>query len=85
MNDLQNELLSIIRDRLKIKINDTAEDITEKNIFGHEVNFIPLDMVYFMLIIEKKYGIRFTEEDFDSPEFYTIKGISGIIAARMNA
>ena len=42
----------------------------------------PLDsyeMVYLVYILEDKYGISFSESEFDDPRFYTLDGLAHII------
>ena len=85
MENIQNDVFAIIKDKLKIDLNGKESDLSEKNIFSNEINVTPINLIYLMVLIEKKYGIRFTEEDFDSSDFYTIKGMSSIIMAHINA
>lgn len=55
------------------------------NLFCSLINFDPRDMIYLMLLLERKFNIKFQESDFDNNDFYTIKGISEIITSYIHA
>lgn len=68
-----------ICDILKTKFNVKANINPEANVFGRGIAINARDMVYLCVLLEKEYGISFTEQDIDSNGFYTIDGLSHII------
>ena len=73
------EIAEILKERFDISVDiDSKEDLTE-NLFGAKCRMTYYDLLYLLKIVESKYEVRFSDEDFDCPEFYCLDGLSGII------
>ena len=85
MKKINEELCSILKDRLKINVNEENEAFGDKNLFSREIGLQPIDMIYLMILAEEKFNISFTDSDLDSSDFYTINGMSRRVSAHINA
>ena len=85
MKKINEALCSILKDRLKIKVNEENEAFGDKNLFSREIGLQPIDMIYLMILAEEKFNISFTDSDLDSSDFYTINGMSRRVSVHINA
>ncbi|MCL2313622.1 MAG: hypothetical protein FWC41_14295 [Firmicutes bacterium] len=74
--EISKSIISILKTDFSVRISNTDYDI---NLFTPKFNFKPRDMIYLMILLEKKYQIKFSIDDIDNLSFYTIYGLSNII------
>ena len=58
---------------------------TEGSFFGVQCLIGPRELTYLVYILEKHYNICFSETEYDNPQFYSLSGISEIIANMITA
>ena len=73
MEDIKEKVKDIIREQFDIRVNNMNED-KDVSLLSGEVSLYPKQMVYMVLYIEKLYDIKFSENDFDNAEFYSLNG-----------
>lgn len=71
-NYIENILMQIYN---KIAIQPVSN--TTQNLFASDTN--PLDMVYFLDEVEKKFGYNFSDSDFEYEKFNSIEKIAQTI------
>lgn len=72
MEGIIKKVIEVLNEQTDSRTYDAS--IIDKSLFSVDVNLDPIQMVYLVLYVERFYGIRFTEEDFDSAEFFTLRG-----------
>lgn len=75
--EVQEEIENLLHDRF-----DISEDLVsgEDNFFGIRGLLAPRELTYLSYLLEMQYGIQFRMEDYDDPRFYSISGLSEIVA-----
>lgn len=82
--DIQKYIVDVLKDKLNVLISSpNVKDISNLNFFGNGISISHRDMVYLFYLLEKKYNVKFTENDIDNSLFYTIGGIRDIIASKI--
>lgn len=81
MERINKKLLSILSSSFSKNITDEKND--DLNFFDSKVNLSALDMIYLVLLLEREFSIKFTEQDFDNTNFYTIKGMCETILSHI--
>lgn len=71
---IENSLMEIYNE---ISIKPVQSET--QNLFAPEIFTSPLDMVYFLDEVEKRFKCHFCTEDFDYEKFNTIEKISQLI------
>ena len=51
--------------------------------FGLEGLLDARGLVYLVHILEERYGIRFTAEDMDEEQFYTVDGMAAMVSSKL--
>ena len=77
------EITEILKERFGIALDSGAEEDLTANFFGYKCRMPSYGLLYLMKILEDKYGLRFDDEDFDSPDFYCLGGLAGIVDGKM--
>lgn len=85
MKKVYDEIFDIMNNDFDMKLDRNNDEIKKMNLFCSLINFDPRDMIYLMLLLERKFNIKFQESDFENNDFYTIKGISEIITSYIHA
>ena len=79
---IKENILTVLRERF-----GASEDIVINNEEGYfwylNIPFRDIDMIYLITILEEKYDIQFTEQDFDNPSICTLLGLSDIIYSKL--
>lgn len=77
--DVKKEIENFLKDRF-----DFPEDFVpggeEDEFFGLRGLLHPRELTYLAYLLEQYYGIRFSMEEYDDPRFYSISGLSEIVA-----
>lgn len=79
MNDIREKVKSILISEFDVK-NDRIKDSEDISFFLANIAFNPKSFIYFVLYIEKAFGIRFSENDFDNENFYNLSGFCDILS-----
>lgn len=70
-----------------ILINDflVREEVLDDNeqLFGEVINLDPRDMVYLIYLLETKFDIRFSKQDIDNLDIFTLSGLRKILIQKM--
>ena len=81
-NEIQKNIFTILKERF-----GAPENIVINNEEGYlwflNFPFRDIDMIYLITILEEKYDIQFTEQDFDNPSICTLPGLSDIIYSKL--
>jgi len=82
----QTKIRQDILDILSMRLGVSAKKAQTRggHFGGVDGPLSPREMVYLVHILEDKYGIHFSEIDFDDPFFYTIDGLTHIIEQKYN-
>lgn len=67
----QDEAMKMIRDAIKLAVNDEPE-ITERTDLINDEILDSLDSMVFVMELEKLSGIKFPEEDLEEAGFYSV-------------
>jgi hypothetical protein len=78
LENIREDILDILKNHFDIEYRNT-DDYDSLNFFSMNMKLNIRNMVYMVLLLEKKYNIRFTENDYDSSEFYTLNGLCKIL------
>lgn len=77
--DIKKEIEKFLFDNFDIPKESVAER-GEENFFGLDGLLNPRELTYLARMLETRYGIQFSMEEYDSPEFYNLSGLSGMVA-----
>lgn len=86
---------SAVPEEIKIEIEnllctkfEMSEDFTSENknkdFFGLRALLKPRELTYLAYMLEMRYNIRFSVDDYDDPRFYNLTGLSEIVAEMLN-
>lgn len=73
---LSKDLINLIQNRFGIKVSDI-----KTSLFCVEVGLQPRDLINLVFLIEKKYGIKFTEEELLDENFDCVERIVAIVSS----
>ena len=82
-NDILHYVSHIINQNRMNQLSIDQGMLLRKNFFGVDIDLDPKDLVYIVVLLEEKYSFRFSNEDFDSPDFFTPLGLSKIAYQRV--
>ena len=77
--DIKKDIESLLLERLEMPeyFEPGGE---EDNFFGRRGLLQPRELSYLAYILEQRYGIQFSMEDYDDSRFYSLSGLSEIVA-----
>lgn len=79
---VRKEIEGLLHDRF-----DVSEDFALRendNFFGMQGLFGPRELTYVSYMLEARYGIQFDKKEYDDPKFYSISGLSEIVAQMLS-
>ena len=82
---VKEDVLMFLLKTLKTKFHINSHNLENyhSSFFDNKIGMTFRDMVYLFHIAENEFKIRFTEDDIDNAEFYTILGFSKIVCDRL--
>lgn len=77
--DIKKEIESLLQNRFEMPeyFEPGGE---EDNFFGLRGLLQPRELSYLACMLEQRYGIQFSMEDYDDSGFYSLSGLSEIVA-----
>ena len=77
--DIKKDIESLLQERFEMPeyFEPGGE---EDNFFGLRGLLQPRELSYLAYILEQRYGIQFSMEDYDDSRFYSLSGLSQIVA-----
>ena len=75
-------LYEVVRERLHLQPLDKADDA---HFFGRQWQLDAYQLVYLGHFLEQNYAVRFEPEDYDGPDFFTVNGLSRLVARKTTA
>ena len=81
MKKVYDAIFDIMNNDFDMKLDRNNDEIKKMNLFCSLIKCDP----WVMLLLERKFNIKFQESDFENNDFYTIKGISEIITSYIHA
>ena len=77
--DIKKDIESLLQERFEMPeyFEPGGE---EDNFFGLRGLLQPRELSYLAYILEQRYGIQFSMEDYDDSRFYSLSGLSEIVA-----
>ena len=77
--DIQSTILDYLRDDMLVDVDQVEQD---QNLLasGHIDSFGFIEMI---TSLEKKFQIKFTDDDIQKPEITSVSGIAGIISGQL--
>ena len=69
---IENKILSIIKDRLKIVFDETISNIGDKPLLGDEIGLNSYELAYLVMEVNKTYNMLIPEEYLLCPGLQTI-------------
>ncbi len=79
MDEIKEKIIMYLTNE-KIGIDDSK---LSKNFFSTHLGMSPFQLVYLVEMLEEEFSFHFLEEDFDSLDFYNVKGLCEIIKLRL--
>lgn len=76
---IRKDIENLLYDRFDISKNLDLND-GEDNFFGEYGLLEPRELTYLAYMLENKYDIQFSMEEYDDIRFYNLSGLSEIIA-----
>lgn len=76
--DVEERLIKFFKNK-GIDVKNTNDDLFEKGYIDS------MNILEFICFIEEEFGVKFSNEDFISRKFRTIKGISEIISEKCHS
>ncbi len=77
--DVQKEIENFLQVRFDLP-EDFVPGREEYEFFGLRGLLHPRELTYLAYLLEQRYGIRFRMEEYDDPRFYSLSGLSEIVA-----
>lgn len=72
---ISHKVIEILKNKLYIPDNLLTEDNWSKPLTGNPLNLSSVDMVYFILELEKEYNIRIASEHLSDYRFSTVNRV----------
>ena len=76
--DVRREIENLLQDRFEVSGNYVPGE--DCDFFGLRGVLQPLELTYLAYILEQRYGIQFSMEDYDDSRFYSLSGLSEIVS-----
>lgn len=76
--DIKKEIENLLQDRFEMP-EEFVPGGEEDNFFGLRGLLQPRELSYLAYILEQRYGIQFSMEDYDDSRFYSLSGLSEIV------
>lgn len=77
--EVRKEIENFLKSRFDVP-EDFAQGGEYDNFFGLRGLLHPRELTYLAYILEQRYDIQFRMKEYDDPRFYSISGLSEIIA-----
>lgn len=77
--EIRKEMEELLYERFDLS-NEFALERVERCFFGVCGLINPRELTYLAYMLERKYGIRFSMKEYDDQRFYSISGLSEIVA-----
>lgn len=79
--EIGKEIEMLLHTRFGVSDNFTVEGSDEDDaFFGLRSLLEPRELTYLAFMLETRYGIRLGIEEYDNPKFYSVRGLSEIVA-----
>ena len=84
MNQVESDLLRIIKSRFNIDFKDLGREYFCKDLLDREIGLAARDLLYIYFDIIKEFNITIPEEDILQGKFSTINGLIDIVVKQMS-
>lgn len=81
--DVRKEIENLLQNRFDVP-EDFASGGEYDDFFSLEGLLVPRELTYLAYMLEQRYGIQFCMKEYDDPRFYSLSGLSEIIADMIN-
>lgn len=79
LEDVKKEIENLLQDRFEMR-EEFVPGGEEDDFFGLRGLLHPRELTYLAYLLEQRYGIQFSMEDYDDSRFYSLSGLSEIVA-----
>lgn len=76
--DVRREIENLLQDRFEMP-EEFVPGGEEDNFFGLRGLLGPRELTYLAYMLEQRYAIQFSMEEYDDPRFYSLSGLSEIV------
>lgn len=80
--DIRENIKNLLQDRFDIPEEYPSEE--NDDFFGLSGLIAPRELTYLAYMLEQMYGIQFGMEEYDDSRFYSLTGLSEIVANMIN-
>ncbi len=79
LEEIRKEIENLLYTRFELS-KKLVLDYGNDTFFGLRGLLVPRELTYLAYMLEQQYGVQFTMEEYDDPRFYSLSGLSEIVA-----
>ena len=83
VSNIRMEIAEILKECFDADIDLYSREDIAAGFFSEKYAMPFYTLLYLVVMLESKYGLCFSDDDYDSDDFYCLEGIADIIAKKL--